>query len=91
MDAVVETMGLIGPYEATPLTVGPLPLPIQSICNTHVVNQELTVDAAMNGDRRLCLQVLYNDPLIREFDYVPQMLEEMLEANRAYLPRFFGA
>lgn len=89
MDAVVETMGLIGPYEATPLAVGPLPPPIQSICNTHVVNQELIVEAAMTGDRHLCLQALYNDPLIREFDYVQQMLEEMLEANRDYLPRFF--
>lgn len=90
MDAVVETMGLIGPYEATPLTVGPLPPPIQSICNTHVVNQELIVEAAMTGDRHLCLQALYNDPLVREFDCVPRMLEEMLEANREYLPMFFG-
>lgn len=91
LEAVVETMGVIGPYEATPLTVGPLPLPIQSICNTHVVNQEMTVEAAMTGDRHLCLQVLYNDPLTREFDFIPQMLEEMLEANREYLPRFFLA
>lgn len=89
MDAVVETMGMIGPTEATPLTVGNLPLPIQSICNTHVVNQELTVEAAMSGDRKLALQVLYNDPLIREFEFVPQMLNELLEANKAYLPQFF--
>ena len=88
-DAVVETLGQIGPHEATPLSVGDLPPAIQSICNTHVVNQELIIEAAMTGSRYLALQALYNDPQIKEFDYVPEMLEEMLEANRDYLPRFF--
>jgi len=89
LDSVVETMAQIGPTSATPLTVGELPRPIQSICNTHIQNQEMIVEAAMTGDRRLALQALYCDPQIREWDYVPRMLDEMLEANRAYLPRFF--
>lgn len=89
-EAVVETLGLIGPHDATPLCVGDLPMPIQSMVNIHVQNQEMIVEAAMTGDRGLALQAMYNDPLVREFDYVPQMLEELLEANRQYLPMFFG-
>ena len=88
-DAVVETFAHIGPHDATPITVGELPPPVQSICNTHVVNQELIVEAAMQGSRELALQALYNDPQIKEWDYVPEMLEELLEANRDFLPRFF--
>lgn len=88
-DVIVETLGLIGPYEATPLCVGNLPPAIQSMVNIHVQNQEMIVEAAMTGDRGLALQALYNDPLTREFDYVPQMLDELLEANKQYLPRFF--
>ena len=89
MDAVVETLGIVGPNEVTPLTVGNLPPAVQSMCNIHVQNQEMIVEAAMTGDRKLALQAMYNDPQIKEFDFIPQMFEEMLEANRDYLPIFF--
>lgn len=89
MDAVVETLAIVGPHEVTPLTVGNLPPAIQAMCNTHVQNQEMIVEAAMTGDRNLALQALYNDPLIKEFDFIPKMFDEMLEANRDYLPIFF--
>ncbi|HAX68844.1 MAG TPA: 6-phospho-beta-glucosidase, partial [Anaerolineae bacterium] len=47
--------------------------------------------AALNGDWGLALQVLINDPLTSRLT-IPQakhMLEELLEANRQYLPLFF--
>lgn len=88
-DAVVETLALVGPNEATPLCVGELPPAVQSMVNIHVQNQEMIVEAAMTGNRTLALQAMYNDPLVREFDYVPQMFEELLEANKEYLPAFF--
>jgi len=90
MGAVVETLGIIGPHEATPLCVGNLPPAIQAMCNLHVQNQEMIVEAAMTGDRKLVLQALYNDPQVKEFDFIPQMLDELLEANKEYLPAFFG-
>jgi alpha-galactosidase len=89
--AVVETYGAIdstGPYA---FTYGYVPAGVQSILEHHVRQQEMTVDAAMTGSRELALQVLLNDPLSSRLtvDQARQMLEDLLEGNRQYLPRFF--
>jgi alpha-galactosidase/6-phospho-beta-glucosidase family protein len=54
----------------------------------HVLNQELIVDAALAGDRKLALQALINDPLVRDFRIAPQMLDDLLLAQAKYLPQF---
>ena len=54
----------------------------------HVLNQELIVDAALAGDRKLALQALINDPLVRDFRTAPQLLDELLLAQAEYLPQF---
>ncbi len=41
----------------------------------------------MRGDRSLALQALLGDPLVRDWDTAPAMLDEMIAANRAYLPQ----
>lgn len=45
----------------------------------------------MNGDRQLALQALLMDPMVysMEVDAAAKMLEEMLEAQKIWLPRFF--
>jgi len=51
----------------------------------------MTVEAALNGDRQLALQVLLNDPLSSRLtiSQAKQMLDELLEANQPYLSKFF--
>jgi len=90
-DAIVETYGVVGPGGAEGIAVGDLPMAIQAILHTHIVEQELTVDAALNGDRALALQALLLDPLVRNLDVAEKILDELLEANRRYLPQFFGS
>ena len=71
-------------------------LPV-SVYNEYVIGlmqavksyERLTVQAAVNGDRGAALAALLVHPLIGDYDVAAPMLEEMLEANRAYLPRFF--
>jgi alpha-galactosidase/6-phospho-beta-glucosidase family protein len=87
-EAVVETMGMVGPAGAYGVSVGALPPGVLNTVHPHVVNQELIVDAALTGDRRLALQALVNDPLVRDFRTAPQMLDELLKAQAAYLPQF---
>jgi alpha-galactosidase/6-phospho-beta-glucosidase family protein len=87
-DVVVETMGVVGGTGASPLTVGPLPPRILDTLTPHIANQERLVDAALTGHRSLALESLTNDPLVRDPSIAPQMLDEMLAANAAYLPRF---
>lgn len=88
--AVVETMGVVGGTGATPLAAGSLPPPILDTLTPHVANQERLVEAAVGGDRSLALEALADDPLVGDPSVAPRMLDEMLAANAAYLPRFAG-
>jgi len=91
-DVVVETYGTINELGAIATTYGDVPAGVQGILEHHVHQQEMTVDAAMSGSRETALQVLLQDPLSSRLT-IPQakkMLEELLEANKAYLPTFFG-
>lgn len=89
--AVVETFGVIDHTGAQPLTFGALPPAVETLIARHVANQELIVEAALTGNRALARQALLNDPLMRglDVDRTVALLDELLEANRAYLPLFF--
>jgi alpha-galactosidase len=65
-----------------------LPMGILNVVSRHVYNQEMIVRAGLQGDRRLALQVLVNDPLVTELESAGEMLDEMLVANWEYLPQF---
>ncbi|NWG33217.1 MAG: hypothetical protein HXY42_02145 [Chloroflexi bacterium] len=89
-DVVVETYGAIDRTGAHAIAFGDVPAGVQNVLQKHVANQEMTVQAALTGDRGLALQVLLNDPLSGRLT-VPQarhMLDELLEANERYLGRF---
>jgi 6-phospho-beta-glucosidase len=71
---------------------GEVPAGVQNILEHHIRQQELTVQAALTGSWELALQVLLNDPLSSrlEISQARQLLRELLEANRQYLPLFFN-
>jgi alpha-galactosidase len=90
-DAVVETYGVVDSLGVHAITYGVVPVGVQNILEHHVRQQEMTIEAAMSGSREIALQVLLNDPLSCRLT-IPQanqMLEELLEANKQYLPKFF--
>jgi alpha-galactosidase len=90
---VVETMGLITRDRVLGLPVGKVPPAILTQLERHVTNQELTIEAALKGDRQLALQIFLNDPLcgaIGDFRQMKTMMNEMLAANRQWLPQFFS-
>jgi alpha-galactosidase len=91
-DVVVETMGVIGRDSAVGLPVGRVPPEILTQLERHVTLHEMTIEAALTGDRALALKVLLNDPMcgaIGDFRKSERMLDELLRANRRWLPRFF--
>lgn len=82
-NAVVETYGVIDATGAHAIAFGEISAGVQSILEHHIRQQEMTVQAALNGDRKLALQVLLNDPLssrltVREADAI---LEELMEGS----------
>jgi 6-phospho-beta-glucosidase len=50
----------------------------------------LAVEAAVHGDRRAAREALLAHPLGPSADQVGPLLDDMLLANRALLPRFFA-
>ncbi len=91
-EAAVELFTVVDQYGYHPLQFGALPAGIAGICNVAAAVQDLTVEAAMRGDRKLALQALLMDPNVysMEIDVVNKMLDEMLAAQRVWLPRFFN-
>jgi alpha-galactosidase len=90
-DIIVETFGKLTRESAAGLPVGALPPAVLNIVSTHTYNQEMIVEAALTGNRRLALQALVNDPLVTDIDSAEAMLTELLGANRDFLPKFFAA
>ena len=91
-DVVVETLATITPDGIDPKESGELPGPIGSLCRLHADIHELTVKAGLEGDRNLFVQALSLDPLSAgaDFSEIGDLADELLIANREWLPRFFG-
>jgi alpha-galactosidase len=86
--AVVEVPGLVSGFGVRGIGVGPLPEPIAALCRTQLTVASLAVDAAVCGSRELALQALLIDPMVNDIDRARALLEEMLDVQQAYLPRF---
>jgi alpha-galactosidase len=89
---IVETYGVIDATGAHAITYGDVPAGVQNVLEHHIHQQELTVEAAQKGSREIALQVLLNDPLSSRLTIpqAKQLLEELLKANKQYLPLFFA-
>ncbi len=86
--AVVEVPGLIDGRGVHGVAVGALPEGIANILAARARQQELTVEAALTGDRALALQALLADPLVPSVEVAAAMLDDALAAHAAFLPRF---
>jgi len=88
-DDVVEVKCILGKDGVVPQKV--------SVYNEYVVGlmqavkayEKLAVKAAVEGDRDTALAALMAHPLVGDIAKAAPMLEEMLEANKEYVPRFF--
>jgi len=70
------------------LKVGSFPLPVVQLLATRAIQQELLIDAALSGDRRIALQGLLLDAQIISLDVARSVLAESLAANAEWLPLF---
>jgi 6-phospho-beta-glucosidase len=89
-DAVVEVPCRIGAGGAEPLPQRPLPPEMLGLVEQIKAYERLTVRAAVEGDRDLALKALLAHPLGGGYEKAPALLDALLEANRALLPRFFA-
>ena len=90
-DAVVEVACRIDRHCAHALPVDPLAPEMLGLVQQAKAYERLTVRAAVEGDRDLALKALIANPLVRDYAVAAPLLDALLTANRALLPRFFPA
>jgi 6-phospho-beta-glucosidase len=88
-DWVLEMPCRVGRAGVTPLPAEPLPLACFGLLAQVKAFELLTVQAAVHGDRQAAYQALLAHPLGPTADRVQEVLDDMLETNREYLPRFW--
>jgi alpha-galactosidase len=87
-DVFVETPGVVDSSGVRLVAMGELPKPLAAFCRRDVDQAELTVEAAVTGDRRVLLQAMLVDPVCDSIATAERVLEEMLKLNAEYLPQF---
>ncbi|MEM1506825.1 MAG: hypothetical protein QXU02_00340 [Candidatus Bathyarchaeia archaeon] len=87
-EAIVEIPAVVGPFGFRGLKVGRLPKSIEAILQHRVAQQELTVEAALTGDREIALQALSLDPMVPTLSVAKRMLDDYIEAHKDFLPQF---
>lgn len=86
--AVVECFARVDRSGVHPEFPGPLPAMPAAVCNWHLTIMEMTIEAALRGDRGLALQALRMEPTVPDWDKAAPMLDELIAANAAWLPQF---
>jgi alpha-galactosidase len=89
-DAVVESMVTASGEGLAGRDHGHAPAMLTESLRRIVASQEMTVEAAISGDRDTAVNAMLLDPLAGriDFDHVVQMTDEMLAATSRWLPQF---
>jgi 6-phospho-beta-glucosidase len=88
-EASVEVPCVVGAHGVTPMHMGHLPDTIRALCQQAKAWESWTVEAGVTGSRRAALMAMLVNPLVPSFEVARALLDEMLDANRQYLPQFF--
>jgi 6-phospho-beta-glucosidase len=89
-DAVVEVPAVVGARGASVSRLEALPPEMLGLVQQVKAYERLTVRAAVDGDRNAALLALMANPLVGRYNVARPLLDALLEANRAHLPRFFA-
>jgi len=90
-DAVLEGPVRVSGDGWRPLDCGKLPRRIERVLERVVREQELVVEAAVKGDRELLFEAFLMDGLVGSLSAARQIIDELLELEREYLPQFHRA
>lgn len=88
-DAVIETACMVNADGARPMSFKSFPDSVWGLIAAVKNYESLTVEAAVHGDRNKALMALLAHPLIMDYDLAKPMLDDILEANKEFLPQFF--
>ena len=90
-DACVEVPVWASREGLEPVAVGPLPPQCAILTNLSAQIEEMAVEAALTGNRRLVYQAVAHDPLsaaVLSLAEIQQMVDDLFAVNEPYLPQF---
>ena len=92
LDAVVESMCVVDSSGITGRDVASAPRPLAELLRRHAAVQELTVEAALSGDRASAQAAFALDPLAGRTDWreLDAMVAELMSGTAEWLPQFAG-
>ena len=88
-NAAVEVTCVMTGAGPVPFNVGHLPAAERGLLQLMKAMEELTIEAAVTGDRGTLLQAFTMNPLVTSGDCAKELMDEMLEAHKEFLPQFF--
>ncbi len=87
-NSVVEVPAVIDAHGAVPQVMGHMPPQIRGLIQAVKSYEELTIQAALTGDMTTARLALMAHPLVPSWDTACALLDDLLAANKRYLPQF---
>jgi len=87
-EAVLELPAVATATGLRPIAIPDFSDPLAAIIARKLAAVELTVEAALRGDRALFVESLLADGAVTDVNIAWKMADELLEAQKAYLPNF---
>lgn len=87
-NVVIECNAIIDKTGATPLNIGKMPVTVNGLVHHAKSYELLTAEAAVKGDYGTALKALTANPLVPSVTIAKNILDDILEANKKYLPLF---
>lgn len=88
VNVAVETWASVSGNGIHPELSGDVPEVVSGSMLTVINEQELSVEAALTGNRNLVYQAMYVSPQIQNKEIVEQLADELIASNKEYLPQF---
>jgi alpha-galactosidase/6-phospho-beta-glucosidase family protein len=87
-DAVLELPAAATARGFMPLSVRDFPPALAGLLARHIGIADLTVEAALHGDRSRVIEAVRESRCLPDPASAPALVDEMLAAGRQYLPQF---
>ena len=86
--SIVEVAAVTGAHGVYPLAMGPLPKQVYGVVRSVLDHEELSVDAALSGDKRKVMQAVMAHPVVRSLPDAEKTMAELFRAHAEWLPQF---
>lgn len=87
-DSAVEVSCIITNEGPKPIAMGGMPVAVSGLVQQIKSFERLAAEAAVTGSYRTALLAMVINPLVSSDSTAKQILDEMLEAHKEYLPQF---